>query len=79
MKVESIAVCSPSLVTCIERKSVLKTDFGLLFDWVLMTGFTVLAQYIDPFSCSILLSSADFRNNLFRKILSGTLSEFQTV
>ena len=44
MKVESIAECwySAMLLTCMNRKSVLKTSFGVLFDWLLKTGFTVV-------------------------------------
>ena len=33
---------SAILLTCIKRKSALKTNFGLLFDWQLKTGFTVV-------------------------------------
>ena len=32
---------SAILLTCIKRYSVLKTNFGLLFEWSLKTGFTV--------------------------------------
>ena len=41
MKFESITECS-ILLTCIKRYSVLKTNFCVLFEWPLKTGFTVL-------------------------------------
>ena len=44
MKVESIAECSSSalLLTCIKQYLVLKTHFGVIFEWPLKTGFTVI-------------------------------------
>ena len=35
---------SAILLTCIKRLSVLKTNFGLLFEWPLKTGFTVVCS-----------------------------------
>ena len=54
-KVESIAECSPLehsaiLLTCIKRYSVLKINFGLLFEWPLQTGFTVVV-FLLSFCC----------------------------
>ena len=47
MNVESISECySAILLTCIKRYSVLKTNFGVLFEWPLKTGFTVNATDI---------------------------------
>ena len=47
MKVESIAECShlehsAILLTCIKQILVLKTNVGLLFEWPLKTGSTVV-------------------------------------
>ena len=36
---------SAILLTCIKRYSVLKSNFGLLFEWPLKTGFTVLLTF----------------------------------
>ena len=33
---------SAILLTCIKRKSVLKTNFGLLFEWPLKRSFSVI-------------------------------------
>ena len=46
---------SAILLTCIKQKSVLKTNFGLLFEWSLKTDFTVIS---DTDEC-ILASSAN--------------------
>ena len=35
---------STILLACINQLSVLKTNFGLLFDWPLKTGFTVYSN-----------------------------------
>ena len=37
---------SAMLLTCIKLKLVLKTLFGLLFEWLLKTGFTVISLNI---------------------------------
>ena len=37
---------SAILLTCIKQESVLKTNFGLLFEWPLKTGFTVSTHII---------------------------------
>ena len=50
-------------LTCIKRKSVLKPIFGLLLEWPLKTGFTVLYLYLQ--------NSASFSNF---SVLSGLLS-----
>ena len=55
MKGKRIAECSHSaiILTCIKQKSVLITNFGLLFEWPLMTGFT----YTNPENIFIELES----------------------
>ena len=50
MKVKSIAECSPWSILqyfcpALSDKSVLKTNFGVLFEWPLKTGFTVLSRF----------------------------------
>ena len=50
MKVESISEPvfehSARLLTCIKRYSVFKNKFGLLFEWLLKTGFTVFFNVV---------------------------------
>ena len=63
MQVESIAECSKhsaKLLTCIKRQSVLKTIFGLPFEWPLKTGFTVFVSswHDQAFSVSIFVDEA---------------------
>ena len=68
MKVESIAECSPWSILqqfwpALSDKPSWKTIFGLLFEWPLKTGLTVLCML------GIFLLSADvFKTNYFQKI-----------
>ena len=50
MKVKSIAECSPWSILqyfcpALSDKSELKTNFGVLFEWPLKTGFTVSSRF----------------------------------
>ena len=42
---------SAIILTCIKRLLVLKSNFGLLFEWPLKTGFTLQSCNRNQFSC----------------------------